>query len=106
MKIENIFEKNFLAKKNILVIFHGNSCRALLMKIFNISKKALENKDHFSSLICQGVAIWISLQSIINICVCTGLFPTKGISLPFIYILISVMFLYFFYSNNLLNTVF
>ena len=52
--------------------------------IFNISKKALENKDHFSSLICQGVAIWISLQSIINICVCTGLFPTKGISLPFI----------------------
>ena len=52
--------------------------------IFNISKKALENKDHFSSLICQGVAIWISLQSFINICVCTGLFPTKGISLPFI----------------------
>ena len=52
--------------------------------IFNISKKALENKDLFSSLICQGVAIWISLQSIINICVCTGLFPTKGISLPFI----------------------
>ena len=52
--------------------------------IFNISKMALENKDPFSSLICQGVAIWISLQSIINICVCTGLFPTKGISLPFI----------------------
>jgi 2,3-bisphosphoglycerate-dependent phosphoglycerate mutase len=25
--------------KNILVVFHGNSCRALLMKIFNISKK-------------------------------------------------------------------
>ena len=56
----------------------------LIFIIFNISKKALENKDPFSSLICQGVAIWISLQSIINICVCTGLFPTKGISLPFI----------------------
>jgi len=26
-------------KKNILIVFHGNSCRALLMKIFNISKK-------------------------------------------------------------------
>lgn len=52
--------------------------------IFNISKKALENEDPFSSLICQGVAIWISLQSIINISVCTGLLPTKGISLPFI----------------------
>tara|TARA_B100001123_G_C15297592_1_gene1019805 strand:+ start:1459 stop:2172 length:714 start_codon:yes stop_codon:yes gene_type:complete len=27
------------SKKNILVVFHGNSCRALLMKIFNISEK-------------------------------------------------------------------
>ena len=26
-------------KKNILVVFHGNSCRALLMKIFNISRE-------------------------------------------------------------------
>ena len=27
------------SKKNILIVFHGNSCRALLMKIFNISEK-------------------------------------------------------------------
>ena len=37
------YEKNIkpllLSKKNILIVFHGNSCRALLMKIFNISKK-------------------------------------------------------------------
>jgi len=26
------------SKKNVLIAFHGNSCRALLMKIFNISK--------------------------------------------------------------------
>ena len=26
-------------KKNILIVFHGNSCRALLMKIFNVSKE-------------------------------------------------------------------
>ena len=25
-------------KKNVLIVFHGNSCRALLMKIFNVSK--------------------------------------------------------------------
>ena len=31
-----------ISKKNILVIFHGNSCRALLMKIFNISKKKID----------------------------------------------------------------
>ena len=28
-------------KKNILIVFHGNSIRALLMKIFNISKKKI-----------------------------------------------------------------
>ena len=28
-------------KKNILIVFHGNSCRALLMKIFNISKEEI-----------------------------------------------------------------
>ena len=28
-------------KKNVLIIFHGNSCRALLMKIFNISKEKI-----------------------------------------------------------------
>ena len=29
------------SKKNVLISFHGNSCRALLMKIFNISKKKI-----------------------------------------------------------------
>ena len=28
-------------KKNILIVFHGNSCRALLMEIFNISKEKI-----------------------------------------------------------------
>ncbi len=39
------YEKNIkplLSKqKNILIVFHGNSCRALLMKIFNISKEKI-----------------------------------------------------------------
>ena len=30
-----------LSRKNILIVFHGNSCRALLMKIFNISKEKI-----------------------------------------------------------------
>ena len=28
-------------EKNVLIVFHGNSCRALLMKILNISKKKI-----------------------------------------------------------------
>ena len=39
------FEKKIkpliLSNKNILIVFHGNSCRALLMKILNISKKKI-----------------------------------------------------------------
>ena len=31
------------SKKNVLIVFHGNSCRALLMKIFNISKEKIIN---------------------------------------------------------------
>jgi len=30
-----------LSNKNILIVFHGNSCRALLMEILNISKKRI-----------------------------------------------------------------
>ena len=41
------YEKKILPlinlKKNILIVFHGNSCRALLMKIFNISKEKIIN---------------------------------------------------------------
>ncbi len=38
--IKNV-EPLIQSKKNILIVFHGNSCRALLMKIFNISKKRI-----------------------------------------------------------------
>ena len=36
-KIKPLISKN----KNVLVVFHGNSCRALFMNIFNISKKKI-----------------------------------------------------------------
>ena len=29
--------------KNVVVVFHGNSCRALLKEIFNISNKKITN---------------------------------------------------------------
>ena len=34
-----------LSNKNILIVFHGNSCRALLMKIFNISKEKINQLE-------------------------------------------------------------
>jgi len=32
-----------LSNKNVLIVFHGNSCRALLMEILNISQKNIVN---------------------------------------------------------------
>ena len=39
---ENSIKPLISSKKNILIVFHGNSIRALLMKIFNISKQKID----------------------------------------------------------------
>jgi len=38
-EIEPLISSN----KNIIIVFHGNSCRALLMKILNISKEKISD---------------------------------------------------------------
>ena len=38
----------------------------------------------FSGLVAQGVALWFGVQSFINIGVCIGLLPTKGLTLPMV----------------------
>ncbi|MCI8593188.1 MAG: FtsW/RodA/SpoVE family cell cycle protein [Lachnospiraceae bacterium] len=56
------------------------------------SRKA---KDLSGTLICCGVGSVIALQSFINICVATGLFPNTGTPLPFVsYGLTSIVSLY------------
>ena len=43
-RVVPFFTKNIepqIIKKNVLIVFHGNSCRALLMKIFKISRKKI-----------------------------------------------------------------
>ncbi|MGI6117918.1 MAG: FtsW/RodA/SpoVE family cell cycle protein [Bilifractor sp.] len=41
-------------------------------------------KDLSGTLICDGIASLIAIQSFINICVATGLFPNTGTPLPFV----------------------
>ena len=36
-------EPMLASKKNVLIVFHGNSCRALLMKIFRITKSKIDS---------------------------------------------------------------
>ena len=44
-RVTHYYDKNIKPlinlKKNILIVFHGNSCRSLLKKIFNISNKKI-----------------------------------------------------------------
>ena len=34
-----------VSKKNVLIVFHGNSCRALLMELFNISIESIDKLE-------------------------------------------------------------
>ncbi len=45
---------------------------------------AQQAKDHYGGLLAFGLTMMIALQAIINLAVVLGLFPTKGLPLPFI----------------------
>ena len=51
---------------------------------FMISKMAISRNDLFGAMAVYGIILWIGLQAFINIAVTMSLFPTKGITLPFI----------------------
>lgn len=69
-------EVGFLGSFIIVTLF-------LLLIYFGI-RISLQLRDEFAVLASLGFIILISLQSIINIGVATGLLPTKGIGLPFL----------------------
>ena len=77
--------------------FLGSAALIILEFLISIecivtSRKA---KDLSGTLICCGVGSVITLQSFINICVATGLFPNTGTPLPFVsYGLTSIVSLY------------
>ena len=44
---------------------------------------ALHCRDRYSFLVCMGITSLLAIQVILNVGVCTNLFPATGISLPF-----------------------
>ncbi|MFZ9646697.1 MAG: FtsW/RodA/SpoVE family cell cycle protein, partial [Fluviibacter sp.] len=46
------------------------------------SKQCIKLDRCFAALVAQGIAIWIGVQSFINMGVNMGLLPTKGLTLP------------------------
>lgn len=74
-------------------------CAAILLILFFICFECVRMgqraKDLSGTLICCGMASLIAIQSFINICVATGLFPNTGTPLPFVsYGLTSLMSLF------------
>ena len=56
----------------------------LIVKAFLIGLRAAQLERNFNALVAQGIAIWIGVQSLINMGVHVGLLPTKGLTLPFL----------------------
>jgi cell division protein FtsW len=56
----------------------------LIVKALLIGLRAAQLERNFNALVAQGIAIWIGVQSLINMGVNVGLLPTKGLTLPFL----------------------
>ena len=54
----------------------------LVRRAFAIGRQAIKLGRVYSGLVAEGIGIWIGVQVIINGGVATGLFPTKGLTLP------------------------
>ncbi len=54
----------------------------LVLRAFQIGIQSAKLERLYQSLAAQGIAIWIGVQSVINIGVNMGLLPTKGLTLP------------------------
>ena len=57
---------------------------ALVYRIGNVARTVLNQERCFESMLCYGVALLIGFQALIHVGVNSGMFPTKGLTLPFI----------------------
>lgn len=55
----------------------------LVLRVFAIGRRAQILGQHFSGFLAYGFAMWIAIQFIVSIGVNSGIFPTKGLTLPF-----------------------
>lgn len=56
----------------------------LVLRGFEIARQAMVLERVFDGLVAQGVALWMGVQAFINVGVCVGLLPTKGLTLPLV----------------------
>jgi cell division protein FtsW len=56
----------------------------LVWRGFEIGRQSMAMERIFNGLVAQGVVLWFGVQTFINIGVCVGLLPTKGLTLPMV----------------------
>lgn len=69
-------ELGFLGAASVLLLF--------AVMIWFLLRLALKIKEQFASRVVMGITVMIAFEVIVNIGVSTGMFPTKGLPLPFI----------------------
>ena len=72
-------ELGFVGELALMALFSG-----LVWRIFYIGRRAMSNNHIFSGYFCYATALWFAFQVIVNVGVCSGLLPTKGLTLPFV----------------------
>lgn len=72
-------ELGFVGIMLVLVLF-----AIVVQRCFEIGRQAIAMERVFGGLVAQGVGLWFGVQSFINIGVCLGVLPTKGLTLPLV----------------------
>ena len=56
----------------------------LIYRAFAVGREAMMREKYFPALVAQGIGVWLSVQTFINMGVNMGVLPTKGLTLPFL----------------------
>jgi cell division protein FtsW len=56
----------------------------VVMRVMRISRQAADAGMPFQAFVAAGFAIWLAIQTVVNVGVNMGLLPTKGLTLPFL----------------------
>lgn len=70
-------ELGFAGVMLVIVLF-----AIIVQRSFEIGRQAIAMERNFAGMLAHGVAIWYGVQAFINMGVCLGLLPTKGLTLP------------------------
>ena len=70
-------ELGFVGVMTVITLF-----AIIIYRGFDIGRQAIAMERTFAGLVAHGVAMWFGVQSFINMGVCLGLLPTKGLTLP------------------------